>query len=214
MGPDHSAASASSILSSLLRSILVSLERALLVLSMMLVQQLLHFRFASSSIFSSYVKCWLHRQSFSSFLFRIESFGKVSWPFVFGSHLAEFLKLLFRSHLANFSNFCSGLSFAKFLELFMFRTHLAKFLSSFCSGLILLTFLSFWFKTHLAKFLKFFVFKIHLAKFLKLFVQNWFGKVLQALCSQLIWQNSSSFLFKTDLAKFFKLFVHDWFVKC
>jgi hypothetical protein len=90
--------------------------------------------------------------------------------------------------LANFSNFCSGLVFAKFLKLFMFRTHLAKFLSSFCSGLILLSFFELLVQDSFGKVSQVFC------------VQNSFGKVSQAFRSGLIWQSSSSFMFTTDLA--------------
>jgi hypothetical protein len=90
--------------------------------------------------------------------------------------------------LANFSNFCSGLVFAKFLKLFYVRDSFGKV------SLKLL------FRTHLAKFFEL-LDQDSFGKVSQVFcVQNSFGKVSQAFCSGLIWQISSSFLFTTDLA--------------
>jgi hypothetical protein len=134
-------------------------------------------------------------QSFSSFLYK--------------THFAKNFKLLFRSHLANFSNFCSGLVFAKFLKFFYVQDSFGKV------SLKLL------FRTHFVKFFKLlvqdsfgkvsqvFCVQNSFGKVSQAFVQDSFCKVSQAFCSGLIWQSSSSFMLRTDLAKFFNLFVQD-----
>jgi hypothetical protein len=111
--------------------------------------------------------------------------------------------------LANFSNFCSGPVFAKFLKLFyvqdsfgkvslkiLFRTHFGKFFELLVQD-------------SFGKVSQVFCVQNSFGKFSQGFVQGSFCKVSQAFCSGLIWQSSSSFMFTTDLVKFFTLFVQD-----